>query len=75
MITADRFVLRLRAGKTEIAILPLNEGILSHLGPEGQAQVREQWQAEAIRIMAQALDDPRVRAALRDKGLHLVVAP
>jgi hypothetical protein len=70
---AERFVLRLRAGRTEVAIIPRDEGALFHPGPMGKAQVRERWKADAIEIIAQALDDPEIRAAFRDKGLQLVV--
>ncbi len=73
MPLAERFVLRLRAGRTEVAILPMDEAKLQHLGAMGQAQTREEWKRDAIDVIAQALDDPAVRLALRDKGLHLVV--
>ncbi len=73
MSPADRFVLRLRAGRTEVVILPMDESPLRQLERLGQMQIRERWKADAIHIVAQALDDPQVRAALRDKGLHLVV--
>ena len=70
----DRFVLRLRAGRTEVAILPLDASLANSLEPEGRAQVQAIWKCSAIQIIAQALDDPQVRLALRDRGLHLVVA-
>ena len=68
---SSMLVLRLRAGKTELTILPLNERSLIY-GKNRTADV-EKLKRDAINIIAEHLDNPKARADFHGHGMRVFI--
>ncbi len=72
-IPEELLVLRLRAGDTEIAIVPSDLKTLRFGDQITRVQMQEAYKTDAINIIAGSLDNAETRYALSLRGMKLVV--